>query len=166
MVCMRWESKQGLTVKLATLATTRDMPHTVRVSLNNHHMADIRREFLLGSLDLDVGSVLTLDEAWFSDDYTGSNDCWNNFDPIVLLLSESGWVGGAAPWGAEVGEESPSADMKHTAAYAKAMSEYKYAKSDRRYGGKTFSYYKRVEAKASRRNNRMLLSEAISEIES
>jgi hypothetical protein len=127
-------------------------------------MADIRREFLpllLGSLTLHVGAVLTLDEAWV--DYHYSSE---TFDPIVLLLSESGWVGGAAPWGTEVGEESPGHDMRHTAAYAKALSEYKYAKSDRRYGGKTFSYYKRVEARASRRNDRALLREAMSEVES
>ncbi len=149
-------------VKLATLATTRDMPHTVRVSLNNVHIGDIRREFLvllLGTLSLDVGSVLTLDEAWSDYDY-----CSDTFNPIVLLLSESGWIGGMDH--SYDAEESPSADMRHTAAYAKSLSEYKYAKSDRRHGGRTFAYYKRVEARAARRNDRALLAEAMSEVES
>ncbi len=164
MVCMRWDNKQSLVTLLATLTTTRDMPHTLRVSLNNTHMADIRREFLtllLGSLTFDVGTVLTLDEAWSDYDY-----CSDTFNPIVLLLSESGWVGGAAPWGSEVGEESPGLDLRHTSAYAASLSAFKYAKSDRRHSSRDFAYYKRVEARASRRNDRALLREAMSEVES
>ncbi len=165
---MRWESKQGLAVKLATLATTRDMPHTVRVSLNNVHIGDIRREFLvllLGTLSLDVGSVLTLDEAWFCDDYSGSNDCWNDFPTIVLLLSESGWVGGM-DLSYEVGGETPGVDMKHTSAYAASLSAFKYSKSERRHSSRDFAYYKRVEARAARRNDRALLREAMAEVDS
>jgi hypothetical protein len=157
MVCMRWTIAE----KLAAV----ELPTMVRVSINSAYIGEINYKFIVSVLDgltYKVGDVITLSEAWSLDDYSGS---WFDFDPIVLLYSSEGWIGGSG-YVVESTSDEPKGALCRTSKYSRALSEFKYAKSDRRHGSGSFSYYKRVEARASRRNDRALLEEAMSEVNS